>query len=209
RGSGGGGGGRGGAAFRSRRGSGRARCWTPPPLPPAGRPARGRASAARSRSTGSARRRKSPPWPSICCRTTPASPRAPTSRSMAATRHGEAPVEVMVRLRDKVVLVTGASSGLGSVVADAIVRAGGLAVTGDRERRPGADHVLDVTLEADWRAVIDRIGADHGRLDGLVNAAGITVVGTVDRTALAVWRRAIDVNVLGTFLGTRAAWAML
>jgi len=115
----------------------------------------------------------------------------------------------MVRLRDKVVLVTGASSGIGSVVADAIVRAGGVAVTGDHERRPGADHVLDVTLEADWRAVIDRIGADHGRLDGLVNAAGITVVGTVDRTALAVWRRAIDVNVLGTFLGTRAAWAML
>ena len=112
-------------------------------------------------------------------------------------------------MRDKVVLVTGAAGGIGSVVAGAIVRAGGVAVTSDHERRPGVDHVLDVTHEADWHAVIDRIRADHGRLDGLVNAAGIAVIGTVEQTALAVWRRAIDVNVLGAFLGTRAAWAML
>src|SRR4029077_5687330 len=71
------------------------------------------------------------------------------------------------------------------------------------------DHVLDVTQEADWRAVIDRIGADHGRLDGLVNAADIAVRGTVEQTTWAVWRRAIDLNVLGTFLGIKAAWAML
>src|SRR5262245_34332712 len=124
---------------------------------------------------------------------------------MAAIRHGEA----MGRLRDKIVLVTGAGAGIGSVVADAIVGAGGVAVTSDLERRPGVDHALDVTREADWRAVIDRIGADHGRLDGLVNAAGIVVRGTVEQTTLAVWRRAMDFNVLGTFLGTKAAWAML
>jgi 3(or 17)beta-hydroxysteroid dehydrogenase len=115
----------------------------------------------------------------------------------------------MVRLRDKIVLVTGAAAGIGPVVADAIVGAGGVAVTSDLEGRPGVDHVLDVTHEADWHAVIDRIAADHGRLDGLVNAAGIAVRGTVEQTTSAVWRRAIDVNVLGTFLGTRAAWAML
>jgi len=115
----------------------------------------------------------------------------------------------MAHLRDKIVLVTGAAAGIGSVVADAIVRAGGVAVTSDLERRPRVDHVHDVTLETDWRAVIDRIGADHGRLDGLVNAAGMAVRGTVEQTTLAVWRRAIDVNVLGTFLGTKTAWAML
>jgi NAD(P)-dependent dehydrogenase (short-subunit alcohol dehydrogenase family) len=115
----------------------------------------------------------------------------------------------MVRLRDKIVLVTGAAAGVGSVVADAVVGAGGVAVTADLARRPGVDHGLDVTREADWRAVVDRIGADHGRIDGLVNAAGITVRGTVEQTTLAVWRRAIAVNVLGTFLGTKAAWPLL
>jgi NAD(P)-dependent dehydrogenase (short-subunit alcohol dehydrogenase family) len=115
----------------------------------------------------------------------------------------------MVRLGDKIVLVTGAAAGIGSAVADAIVAAGGAALTSDLERRPGIDHVLDVTHEADWRTVIDRIGAEHGRLDGLVNAAGIAVSGTVEQTTLAVWRRAIDLNVLGTFLGIKAAWAML
>src|SRR5262245_53185379 len=115
----------------------------------------------------------------------------------------------MGRLRDKIVLVTGAAAGIGSVVADAIAGAGGVAVRSDLERRPGIDHVLDVSREADWRAAIDRIGADHGRLDGLVNAAGVTVRGTVEQTTLAVWRRAFDINVLGTFLGTKAAWSML
>jgi 3(or 17)beta-hydroxysteroid dehydrogenase len=115
----------------------------------------------------------------------------------------------MGRLRDKIVLVTGAAGGVGSVVAGAIVGAGGVAVTTDLQGRPGVDSVLDVTQESDWRAVIDRVGADHGRLDGLVNAAGIAVRGSVEQTTLAVWRRAIDLNVLGTFLGTKAAWAML
>src|SRR5262249_21627460 len=45
--------------------------------------------------------------------------------------------------------------------------------------------------------------------DGLVNAAGIAVGGSVDQLTLATWRRAIDVNVLGPFLGIKAAWAML
>jgi NAD(P)-dependent dehydrogenase (short-subunit alcohol dehydrogenase family) len=115
----------------------------------------------------------------------------------------------MERLRDRIVLVTGAAAGIGSAVAAAIGGAGGVAVTGDVERRPGVDHVLDVTREADWRAVIDRIAADHGRLDGLVNAVSIAVSGTVEQTALLAWRRALDVNVLGPFLGIKTAWAML
>jgi len=115
----------------------------------------------------------------------------------------------MPRLDDKIVLVTGAAAGIGRAVAKAIAGAGGVAVTGDVEGRPGADHVLDVTREADWRAVIDRIAADHGRLDGLVHAGGEAVGGNVEETTLADWRRALDANVLGPFLGTRAAWVML
>jgi NAD(P)-dependent dehydrogenase (short-subunit alcohol dehydrogenase family) len=115
----------------------------------------------------------------------------------------------MGRLRDRIVLVTGAAGGVGAAVAEAIAGAGGVAIGTDLHERPRVDHVLDVTREADWRAVIDRIGSLHGRLDGLVNAADATVRGSIEETTLAAWRRAIDVNVLGTFLGIQAAWAML
>jgi NAD(P)-dependent dehydrogenase (short-subunit alcohol dehydrogenase family) len=115
----------------------------------------------------------------------------------------------MGRLRDKIILVTGAAGGIGSVVADAIVGAGGVAVTTDLKARPGIDHAMDVTQEADWTAVIDRVAADHGRLDGLVNAAGVAALGSVEQTDMATWRRVIDINVMGTVLGTRAAWGLL
>lgn len=113
------------------------------------------------------------------------------------------------RLRDRIVLVTGAATGIGSAVADAIAGAGGTAVRSDLEGRPGVDHVLDVTHEASWRALMDRLGTEHGRLDGLVNAAGIAGRGSVEQIPLAAWRRAIDVNVLGPFLGIKSAWPML
>jgi 3(or 17)beta-hydroxysteroid dehydrogenase len=115
----------------------------------------------------------------------------------------------MRRLGDRIVLVTGAAGSIGSAVAEAIVGAGGRAITADEQRRSSIDHVLDVTREADWRVVIDRIASDHGRLDGLVNAVHITVSDTVEQTTLAAWRRVIDVNVLGTFLGIKTAWTLL
>ncbi len=115
----------------------------------------------------------------------------------------------MARLRDKIVLVTGATGGVGAGVAAAVVAAGGVVVATDLPGRAGADRALDVTQEPDWRAVIDRVEAEHGRLDGLVNAAGFAVRGAIEETTLAVWRRAVDVNVLGAFLGIRAAWRLL
>ncbi len=115
----------------------------------------------------------------------------------------------MGRLRDRIILVSGAAGGIGSVIADAIVGAGGVAVTTDLAGKPGVDHAMDVTQEVDWRAVADRIAADRGRLDGLVNAAGIAVMGSVEQTDMQVWRRCIDINVMGTVLGTKACWSLL
>jgi NAD(P)-dependent dehydrogenase (short-subunit alcohol dehydrogenase family) len=115
----------------------------------------------------------------------------------------------MARLRDKVVLVTGAAGGIGSVIADAVIGAGGVAVTTDLAGKPGIDHAMDVTQEADWTAVMARIEADHGRLDGLVHTAGVVAMGSVEDTDLATFRRVVDINVLGPFLGTRAAFPLL
>ena len=60
----------------------------------------------------------------------------------------------MGRLRDKVILITGAAGGIGSAIAEAVVRNGGLAVATDIAGRTGMDYVLDVTAEADWQRVM-------------------------------------------------------
>jgi len=115
----------------------------------------------------------------------------------------------MGRLHGKVVLITGAAGAVGSATAEAIVRAGGIAIAGDLEGRAGIDHVLDVTLEDDWKRVIADIDRAFGRLDGLVNAAGIAVLANIEETDFATWRRVLSVNLDGTFLGCRHALALL
>jgi len=115
----------------------------------------------------------------------------------------------MGRLRDKVILITGAAGGIGSAIAEAVVRNGGIAIASDLESRPGIDHPLDVTSEADWQRVIAAIGASAGRLDGLVNSAGIAPLGTVESTDYALWRKVMAVNLDGTFLGCKYAMPLI
>src|ERR1043165_5981536 len=95
----------------------------------------------------------------------------------------------MGRLRDKVILITGAAGGIGSAIAEAVVRNGGIAIASDLESKPGIDHPLDVTSEADWQRVVEAIGASAGRLDGLVNSAGIAPLGTAESAAYALGRK--------------------
>jgi len=115
----------------------------------------------------------------------------------------------MGRLRDKIVLVTGAAGAIGSATADAIVEAGGIAITSDLGGSAGMDHALDVTSEQDWLRVIAEIDRTAQTLDGLVNAAGIAAVGSVEDTDLATWRRVMAVNLDGTFLGCKHALPLL
>jgi len=71
----------------------------------------------------------------------------------------------------------------------------------------GAVAVLphDVTNEEDWRHALAKAEQSFGALHALVNAAGILAYGTIEDTSLADWRRMMDVNVYGTFLGCRLA----
>jgi NAD(P)-dependent dehydrogenase (short-subunit alcohol dehydrogenase family) len=114
----------------------------------------------------------------------------------------------MDRLRDKIVLVTGAAGAIGSAVAAAVAREGAEAIGSDLAGR-GAEHVLDVTMENDWQRVVADIDRARGRLDGLVNAAGIAALGSVEDTDFATWRRVLSVNLDGTFLGCKHALALL
>lgn len=113
------------------------------------------------------------------------------------------------RLEGKIVLVTGAAGTLGRAIAMGIEADGGTALRSDLDGRPGMDIALDVTSEDDWAAAVAHIAATHGRLDGLVNNAGIVLIGDVEATSLANWRRVMAVNADGVFLGCKHAMPLL
>src|SRR5260221_9062715 len=104
------------------------------------------------------------------------------------------------RLAGKVVLITGAASGIGRSMAEMFVREGARIVIADIDHAAGESLAvslgtpatfvpLDVTIEEQWVVALDRAVAAFGRLDGLVNNAGIVSIGNVEKTSLADWRR--------------------
>ena len=115
----------------------------------------------------------------------------------------------MPRLKDKIVLVTGAAGAIGAAIAAAIDAEGGTAIRSDLVGRGEITDTLDVTAEDDWIRVTAAIAAAHGRLDGLVNAAGIVAIGTIEETDFATWRRVMAINLDGTFLGCKYALPLL
>jgi NAD(P)-dependent dehydrogenase (short-subunit alcohol dehydrogenase family) len=115
----------------------------------------------------------------------------------------------MTDLQQKIVLITGAAGAIGAAVAQAVKSAGGTAIATDLADGNGMDAALDVASEADWQRVTADIEQKHGRLDGLVNAAGIAVVASIEKTDFATWRRVLGVNLDGTFLGCKYAFPLL
>jgi NAD(P)-dependent dehydrogenase (short-subunit alcohol dehydrogenase family) len=115
----------------------------------------------------------------------------------------------MADLKDKIVLVTGAAGAIGGAVAAAVRNAGGTAIVTDLAGRASIDMALDVTVEAEWRRVIGAIEQKQSRLDGLVNAAGIAAVGSIEKTDYETWRHVLSINLDGTFLGCKYAFPLL
>ena len=115
----------------------------------------------------------------------------------------------MAGLQDKIILITGAAGAIGGAVAAAVQAQGGIAIASDLKAGSGIDVALDVTSEQDWQRVTADIMQKHGRLDGLVNAAGIAVVGSIEKTDFATWRRVLSINLDGTFLGCKYSFPLL
>ena len=108
----------------------------------------------------------------------------------------------MGQVDGKVIVVTGAASGIGRACADRIDTDGGTAIRTDIRPDAGDPPVvaLDVTDDAAVRELVTETAARHGRIDGLVNAAGIAGGGAVHLIEQAEWQRVIEVNLTGTFL---------
>lgn len=125
----------------------------------------------------------------------------------------------MGRLDGKVALISGGARGQGATEAKLFVREGAKVVFGDildEEGRKveaeiqtlGGEAVyvhLDVTSEADWRAAVETAVRRFGKLNVLVNNAGIIIRKGIEDTTVEDWDRTMAVNVKGVFLGTKYA----
>jgi NAD(P)-dependent dehydrogenase (short-subunit alcohol dehydrogenase family) len=120
-------------------------------------------------------------------------------------------------LASRVALVSGALRGIGLAIAERYLKEGAAVVLTDlaalddsavvatlARLGKSASYVrLDVAQEADWRSAEAWVRSAHGRLDVLVNNAGVDCTGAVETLELSAWRRIMSINVDGVFLGTK------
>ena len=121
-----------------------------------------------------------------------------------------------MRLKDRVIVVTGGAQGIGRAIADGLADEGAKVVFADlggaeeAAAELGGDALglrVDVSSEADTTALAQAVLDRYGRIDGLVNNAGIyasLVPQPLEEIDIDEWRKVFDVNVLGMFLATRA-----
>ncbi|MGI9614421.1 MAG: SDR family NAD(P)-dependent oxidoreductase [Acidimicrobiales bacterium] len=118
----------------------------------------------------------------------------------------------------KVAIVTGAARGLGTAVVHALVADNATVFAVDKreddlaavaEQAGATALAFDVTDADEWESAVDAVVAEHGRLDILVNNAGVIRVTPILECEPADFRKVIDTNLVGTFLGIRSAAARM
>lgn len=128
-------------------------------------------------------------------------------------------VSSIVDVKNKVVLITGAGSGIGCASANLFAREGAIVIVADIDENLGnevtskisenglsADFIrLDVTDESSWISTYKFIEEKYSKLNILVNNAGIAFGGSITELSLQDWRRLMAVNLDGVFLGTKHA----
>ena len=119
----------------------------------------------------------------------------------------------MGRLDGKVALITGGARGMGAEDSRLFAAEGAVVVLTDVLDDLGAEtasqidgasyHHLDIRNEAEWQVVVDQVMSDHGRIDVLVNNAGVDLVKKLLATTIEDFEQVTDINLRGTFLGMR------
>ena len=127
----------------------------------------------------------------------------------------------MKRFEDRVVLVTGATGGIGTEICGRLASEGAVVVVADLPGtpldrvasslppRPHLTVELDVAAEDQWAAAVERVMDAHGRLDALINNAGIGSLRSLEDETPEHWQRVIDVDQTGVWLGMKHAGAAI
>jgi len=115
----------------------------------------------------------------------------------------------VIDLAGKLAIVTGGSSGMGEAIAQCFEALGATVEVFDLNE-PGSGcgagyHRVDVSSEIDWQRAVGQVATKHGRLDVLVNCAGILRCQNIEETDIETWDLTIDTNVKGAMLGCREA----
>jgi len=123
------------------------------------------------------------------------------------------------RVEGKVAVVSGAATGIGESIVQRLAAEGARVAVADIDETRGTEVAaelgkvgneaifvpLDVTEEESWEKCIGTVESQFGRLDTLVNNAGIAIVESVDEMSFEDWRAVMAVNIDGVFLGTKYA----
>tara|TARA_B100000676_G_C17899383_1_gene743710 strand:- start:25 stop:822 length:798 start_codon:yes stop_codon:yes gene_type:complete len=118
----------------------------------------------------------------------------------------------MKMLSGKIALVTGGRGGIGRAIVNRFLKEGAAVYAADLSQEGSLDAhkedkstfiKLDVTSEKDVSTALSKIEKEEGKLDILVNAAGIEIEKTIEQTSLEEWNHSFAVNVTGTFLTSK------
>jgi NAD(P)-dependent dehydrogenase (short-subunit alcohol dehydrogenase family) len=113
----------------------------------------------------------------------------------------------MARLQNKVAVITGGASGIGLACVRRFAAEGaqvvGLDIGSAPADFPGLFMALDVRDEAQVQQVMNEVIGHFGRIDVLVNAAGVADQGSVTQTTTANWQRVLDINLTGSMLTSK------
>ncbi|MGI6623681.1 MAG: SDR family NAD(P)-dependent oxidoreductase [Acetivibrionales bacterium] len=116
-----------------------------------------------------------------------------------------------MELEGRIAIITGASSGIGAEIARFFLKEGAKVVGCGLDEKPpfsAPDYIYvpaDMCRQESAKQVVDRCIQRYGRLDILVNSAGVTGIGNIHNTSVEEFKRQFEVNVFGVYIMTKAA----